>query len=280
MGLSDDDRFKQLVQGLQFENASSTSEEALGPALSHVKRLIVSSGMKIEDIRSWQGIIETNATVYKTLEIGEYPETLFGDVALIGAEAFGKFKHFTVYAPELPTDLAYRILALGHADYFSRANLHAALCTSEMQIARAVYERERSNSLQAPSKLSDAFYWLATAKTLCWIFAYVSFYAAIRARVPSMLLATIAVLPFWLKAFYGTRPLQTGLENAKTRIVAANDVVAPIYAVLLLMSLAFAPVAIVWFTSAALSIDAACFVSAWIAKPLVHYRQHLPPMLR
>ena len=278
---ADDGRFERLMRGLQFERSAYDPEEGSGDAFLRARTLLARLDVKIEDLQPWHGIIETRSTIYKVLEAGADYDSLYEDVARAGAEAFAKSKHFTMYAPALANDIAYRIQALGHADFFARANLRAILCVSDMQFARALQVHDGDVASRAHHERGDSFYWGAAAKALGWIVACIALYTFIRHRVPNAYYDVSALLPCWAKAFYGTRFLRTDdLRNPLTRIIMTNNVVTPVYAVLLASTIAFAPSGIPAIAATALLVDGVSFFFEPLARRVARFGATLPAILR
>ncbi len=274
--------FDEIVRNLDLHVAGGLRRRS-EDTFERTKRSILNSSGEFEDLRAADGVIETKTSIYKIVEACDVGEGLIGDVALVGAVAFERSKHFCIVAPELPDDIAYRIRALGHAEYFGYRGLRFALATSEMQVDRIVSVSETSRS---PNDIhaDDARYWVALAKVLFWIAVTVAFYIELRVTFRSTYVDLLAVAPFWFKAFYGTsvRDVPDGEAGGspKWRLVHVNSVVAPTLALLLIFAITTLPAAIVYLACIAIAVDVAACFSAAFARNVVRVASRLPSFLR
>lgn len=281
-GGSNDRTFERIMRNVRFSGSLPPVASGVVSAFARTKELIARAGGVLEDERPDDGILETERAIYKVISELADNEGILGDIAIAGAVAFDRSKHFCVVAPLLRAETAYRIEALGQAKYFQYKNLTASLLTSNMQIERFVPSTE-SRISRGISHVKEAAYWNATAKAVSWIFVAAVFYVAMRRLLPYAYADLFAVAPFWLKAFYGngiSGASRMGLIDPKWRLVQVNTVVAPILAFLLLFAIPLVPAAIPYLTIIAVFIDFTAFLSVAFTRSIVPYITLLPRLLR
>jgi hypothetical protein len=268
---ADDGSFESIMRGFRGRPGDWPSlpvDEVVGEGLRTTRRLIAAAGGELVDLRSGRGVLETKSTVYKVIEDGPCDDMLVLDVALVGANAFERGKGLCIVAPSLSDELLLKILALGQAHYFSFKGLGVTVCTSEMQIAHAVAAADGVGA-RKPAHVDDSVYWRATLKVVFWIFVGTAFYVTIRHLYPQAYVDLLAVLPFWLKAFYGERIPGTRNGDIRSpiwRLVHTNAVMAPFLAVLLLPAVVLVPSLVPYLAAAAIAIDITAFISPAFAR--------------